>query len=319
LREPEVLCGHGGRLADERRALQSVFELAHVARPFVIDERLPRVGRKRVRNLALGGVPREHALRERQDVVGPVAKGRHGQLDDVEAEVEVLAERALRDGARQIGVRRADEADVGLARDVAAEPLEFARLQDAQELHLSRGREIADLVEEERAAVGFLETADAQLFRARIGARLGAEKLGLEQLVGQAAGVDLDERLVASARIHLHDLREALLARSVRSRDEDRRLGRRDLDGERHDFVHRRALVDETSELVRARELGSRAAGRRAPSQILLRELAQTHQVFHGGDELVVVPRLGGVVARAAFDETHGRFEGLEGRHQKNG
>ena len=39
----------------------------------------------------------------------------------------------------------------------AAEPLELPLLQDAQELHLRRGREVADLVEEERAAVGQLE------------------------------------------------------------------------------------------------------------------------------------------------------------------
>jgi hypothetical protein len=46
-------------------------------------------------------------------------------------------------------------------RGVAAEPLKFTGLQDAQELHLPVGREIADFVEKERTPVGFFETADS--------------------------------------------------------------------------------------------------------------------------------------------------------------
>ena len=42
----------------------------------------------------------------------------------------------------------------------AAEPLELALLEDAQELRLQVERELADLVQEERAAVGELEPPD---------------------------------------------------------------------------------------------------------------------------------------------------------------
>ena len=41
----------------------------------------------------------------------------------------------------------------------AAQPLELALLQHAQELRLGHRREVADLVEEQRAAVGQLEAA----------------------------------------------------------------------------------------------------------------------------------------------------------------
>ena len=68
---------------------------------------------------------------------------------------------------------------------VGAEPLELAGLQHAQELRLAGRRQVADLVEEQRAAVGGLEAPGARL-RAGEGARLGAEQLGLDQLVGSA-------------------------------------------------------------------------------------------------------------------------------------
>ena len=42
----------------------------------------------------------------------------------------------------------------------AAQALELLLLQDAQQLGLQRRRDVADLVEEQRAAVGQLEAAD---------------------------------------------------------------------------------------------------------------------------------------------------------------
>ena len=61
-----------------------------------------------------------------------------------------------------------------------AEPLDLALLQHAQQLHLDVGRDLADLVEEQRAAVGLREAAVVALDRAGEGALLVAEQLGLE-------------------------------------------------------------------------------------------------------------------------------------------
>jgi hypothetical protein len=57
-------------------------------------------------------------------------------LDDVQAVVQVLAERAGFDAGRKIAVGRRDDADVHAERLVAADPLELALLEEAQELHL---------------------------------------------------------------------------------------------------------------------------------------------------------------------------------------
>ena len=124
----------------------------------------------------------EKRLGERQHVLAPLAQRRHVELDDVEAEVEILAERAAGDVLAQVGVGGAEHAHVDAAGLARAEALELAALQDAQELHLPGRGEVADLVEEHRPAVGGLEAADAQARRAGVRARLRAEELTLDEV-----------------------------------------------------------------------------------------------------------------------------------------
>ncbi len=54
---------------------------------------------------------------------------------------------------------RRDDAHVDPLRPIAADPLELALLKEAQQLDLDRERDLADLVEEQRALVGLLEPA----------------------------------------------------------------------------------------------------------------------------------------------------------------
>ena len=124
--------------------------------------------------------------RQRQDVVGALGQRRQLQFDRVEPVVEVLAELAGADQRRQVGVGRADHAHLDLALAVAAQALEAAGLEHAQQLHLPGRRQRADLVEEQRAAVGGLELALARALRAGVGAGLGAEQFGLDQLATAA-------------------------------------------------------------------------------------------------------------------------------------
>ena len=70
---------------------------------------------------------------------------------------------------------------------VAADALEALLLQHAQQLGLRGGRHVADLVEEQRAAVGLLEPADAAAIGAGEGALLVAEQLALQQRLGDGA------------------------------------------------------------------------------------------------------------------------------------
>ena len=90
---------------------------------------------------------------------------RGGSLDrhHLEPMIKILAELALGDGLFQIAVGRRNQAHVDLDRLVAADAEHFPVLQHAQQLRLQGQRHVADLVEEQRAAVGVLETALAHL------------------------------------------------------------------------------------------------------------------------------------------------------------
>ena len=136
--------------------------------------------------LQLPPVALEEVLGERRDVPRPLAERRQGHAHDVEAVVEVQAEEAVPDGGPEVAVGRGDEADVGLDRPRPADALEGLVLEDAQELRLERGADVADLVEEHRPAVGDLELPALLLVRAREGALLVAEQLGLEELLARA-------------------------------------------------------------------------------------------------------------------------------------
>ena len=80
--------------------------------------------------------------------------------EDVEAIVEVLAEGVLALDlamrSRLVAATTRTSTSIGL---VAADALDLALLEDAEQLGLHRRRQLADLVEEERAAVGQLEAA----------------------------------------------------------------------------------------------------------------------------------------------------------------
>ena len=177
--------------------LEDVLQLADVARPGYAMSRRSVPGSIPSNRLPIrAGELVEEELHQERDVLGALAERRELDREDAEAVVEVLAERLLADGLEQVAVGRGDDPDVDLARRRAADPVELALLQDAQQLGLGLGGELADLVEEDRAAVGQLEPAGAAGDRAGEGPLLVAEQLALDESRGQGRAVDLDERLV---------------------------------------------------------------------------------------------------------------------------
>ena len=122
------------------------------------------------------------------------AQRRQLDVDHVDAIVQILAEAAFGDRFGQVFVRGQDHADVDFERLRAADRLELQLLQHAEQLHLHRRAGGADFVEEDRAAVGLQELA--HLVAGRAGERAGdvAEQLAFEQVLGQGAAGDFDER-----------------------------------------------------------------------------------------------------------------------------
>ena len=142
---------------ERARALDDVAQLAHVAGPRVVAQALELLARD-LELLAARELPRE-VLDEQRDVVGPLAQRRHVHAHDGEPVVEILAEALRGDLGAQVAVRRGDDAHGDLAVARAAHGAHGALVERAQQRRLHLGRQLADLVEEQRAAVGLLERA----------------------------------------------------------------------------------------------------------------------------------------------------------------
>jgi hypothetical protein len=126
-------------VGEQRRPLQDVRELTHVAGPRVPEQACARVGGERERGqLVVGSDAAEEVFGEEKDVVAALAQRRQTQRHDREPVIEVLAELVLSRRRREVFVARADHPDVdGLAAS-ASESADRAVFDGLEELALHR-------------------------------------------------------------------------------------------------------------------------------------------------------------------------------------
>ncbi len=115
------------------------------------------------------------------NVLAALAKRRDPDREHVNAKQQVFAELAFADQAWKIGVAGGDDADVGFPEPAFPEAAVLAFLQEPKQLHLTRGVERVDLVEEERAAVRFRDEAFGRELRTGERAADVSEQFVLEQ------------------------------------------------------------------------------------------------------------------------------------------
>ncbi len=232
--------------------------------------------------------------------------------EHVEAEEQVLAEGAGRHHRAQVAVGGGDHPHVDLHRHGAAQPVERLLLQRPQHLGLERQRQLADLVEEQRAAVRDLEAARPPRDRAGERAAFVAEQLALEQRAGDRRAVHRHERPVAPLAQRMQRAREQLLAGAA-------------LAGEEHGGVGGGGAAQRgqraPDRLVLADDLGHAAA---AP-QLFLEEQVLGGQAPLGEGaaddqaEVVGIDRLGEEVERALAHRPHDVGDRAVGGQQDDG
>lgn len=142
-------------------------------------------------------------------------------IDHIEAEVEVLAELAVFDHGGEVFVSCGDDADIDFDGGVAADAFDGAFAEGAEELDLSALVDFAEFVEEERAAVGGFEAADAAFGGTGEGAAFVAEEFAFEQLWGEGGAVDDDEFGFGSAAEVVEGVGDEFLAGTAFAFDED--------------------------------------------------------------------------------------------------
>ena len=165
------------------RPLDAVLQLADVAGPRVRAQLVERRWRQRQRGLFRSRQNLSTKCRARiSDVVAALAQRRDRDREDRQPEVEVLAELPLgHRAASGRGWSRRRRARRPCSDCVPPTRSKLLLLEHAQQLGLQRERQLADLVEEQRAAVRQLEASRLARGRAGEGALLVAEQLALEQ------------------------------------------------------------------------------------------------------------------------------------------
>src|SRR5579862_2165499 len=145
--------------------------------------------------------------------IGALSHRRHVHGDAVETIVKILAETPLRDHVEWMTLGGADDAHVDAQHLVAAERHHLAVLDHVEQPRLEREGHVADLIEEERAAVGLQDSASAAFTGGTgKGAGLVTEELALDQRLRNRCAVDGDEGFVGTAAGVMNGMRAVALA-----------------------------------------------------------------------------------------------------------
>src|SRR5882762_25289 len=164
---------------------------------------------------------------------------------DIEPVEEILTEPPLGHFRLEIAVRRGHDACIHVDRLARAESGDLPFLEDTQQLRLRGWREIADFVEEQRAAAGCLERSLAGRIGAGERAPLMAKELALHQLVRQRGAVQRDKWGFGVGAQAMEFAGDQLLARSALTNDERGTGYRSDTDDHFLELLERRARPDQ--------------------------------------------------------------------------
>ena len=226
-------------LRQQHGAVQGVFEFADIARPGRAEEGLAGVLGERARRQAVGlRIFCDEVIGERDDVTGTFAQWRQFEVHDVEAEQQILAEAAVANGIVEVAIGGGDDADIDWHGAGAADAIDDAFLDGAQQFGLQAHIHLGDFVEQQGAAGGFLELADAARDGAGEGALFVAEQFALEQVLGDGGAVDRNEGAVDALRLGVKVLGHHFLAGAAFAGDQHRGIGGGDLFGEFDDARH---------------------------------------------------------------------------------
>src|ERR1051326_426567 len=152
---------------------------------------------------------------------------RQNQRHHVEPEKQILPEPALRHFLLEISIRRRDQTNVNGQRLRPADALKLALLQHAQQLHLHRRAQVANLVEKKRAAISELKTTFVTLRRVCKRALLVTKQLRLDQRLRQRRTTDRDERSSSTRTLLMNRTRKHLFARAILAAQQHCRARRR--------------------------------------------------------------------------------------------
>ena len=239
---------------------------------------------------------------QRRNVFAALAQRRQLDVKDVETIEEVGAELPFLDEQLEVLVGGGDDAEIDLDGLVAADAHDLALLQDAQQVGLRLEADVADLVEEDRAAFGDFELALLAVLRSGECAFLVAEQFAFEQRLGERAAVNDDHGMIAAVAGGVNGAGDEFLAGAALAGDEDGGIGGADGFDGLEDALHGRALPDDVGGMRHVGD-GFLEAG------VLLQGVAMRHGLAHEVRDLVGIERLVDVVVGAVLERGDGGLD----------
>ena len=159
------------------------------------------------------------------DVLAPLAERRQPHGKDGNAVPEILAELPGGHHARQVAMRGGHDPHVHVLRLLRADAFQPPVLQDPQQPHLRGQGQLADFVQQQRAAVGPLEPALPRLNGAGEGPALVAEELRIDQFAGNGPAIDAQEGPRRPRRMRVNHAGDQFFSGAGLTHQEDRGIG----------------------------------------------------------------------------------------------
>ena len=248
----------------DRRTANQVFQLTHVARPVMTEQRLLRLRTQaQAAQPQAGAVLFEEVAGQQQHIATTLAQRRHRQRVNAQAVIQVGTKSSGTHLSRQVAVGGGDHPHVDAVFAIRTDPLQLPTLQHAQQLGLDRQRQLAHLVEKQAAAIGQLELAAALAHGPGKGATHMTEQLALHQRIGQRRTVDTDQRALRTWRSRVDRLSHQLLANPGLASDQHGERAVTDQANLVQQLAQRRALPDQLARLLASLlvQLGELALG----------------------------------------------------------
>src|ERR1700677_773054 len=240
--------------AQNHCAFDYVFQLPDVARPRVSNQGLHCFRGDRIDRLAhaLGGLLHKMACQER-NVPRTFPQG--GDLDgeNIQAIVQVAAKLLVQYHSFQVAMGGGHNAHIYLLRPRASQALKFPLLQDTEELWLQLERDIANLIQEQRALMFHLKPTDLLSDRAGERSPFMAEEFTFAQPGRDGRTVELDEWSSLARTVAVNSTRDKFFARAGLAQQEDSRIS------PGHGFDHLQQTSENRTLSYDAFETGPRA------------------------------------------------------------
>ena len=237
---------------------------------------------------------------QRRNVAGPFPERRQLDRHDVDPVIEVLAEFPLLDQLDKIMVGGGDDPDIELDHALAADAVDLAGLERAQQAGLGVHRHVADLVKKQRAALGLLEFARRAGDGAGEGALFVAEQFRLDQLRRNRRHIDRDERAVFPVPETVDGLGHQFLAGAGFAQDQHGEVILEEAGDHPVNVLHRRAAPDQRQAFLVHRRFDR--------LDILRFQRLPDHL-----DQFVQIKRLGQIFEGAGFRRADGGIESVLG------